>query len=87
MNNNEAKDNNPKMKVNFKMKDVHVGEMIRSELHKQGHTVNWLAEKVYCEKSNIYKLFHRKSIDLEQLMQISEILKHNFLRDCYEEKS
>jgi len=87
MNNNEAKDNNPKVKVNFKMKDVHVGEMIRSELRKQGHTVNWLAEKVYCEKSNIYKLFHRKSIDLEQLMQISVILKHNFLRDCYEEKS
>lgn len=68
------------------MKDVHVGEMIRQELRKQGRTVVWLASQVCCEKSNIYKLFGRKSIDLEQLMLISEILKHNFLRDCFEEK-
>lgn len=75
------------MQDNFKMKDVHVGEMIRFEMRKQGRTVNWLAENICCEKSNIYKLFNRKSIDLDQLMKISEILKHNFLRDCYEEKS
>lgn len=71
----------------FKMKNVHIGEMIRQELRKQGHTVNWLAEAICCEKSNIYKLFRRKSVDLDQLMTISEVLNHNFLRDCYEEKS
>ena len=72
--------------MNFIMKDVHVGEMIKLELRKQGRTVNWLASQIYCEKSNIYKLFRRKSIDLEQLMKVSEVLGHNFLRDCYEEK-
>jgi len=71
--------------MNFKMKDVHVGELIRTELRLQGRTVNWLAEQVCCEKSNIYKLFARKSVDLKQLMKISEVLKHNFLRDCFEE--
>lgn len=73
--------------MNFKMKDVHVGEMIRKEMLRQGRTVNWLATQIYCEKSNIYKLFRRKSVDLGQLMVISEVLHHNFLRDCYEEKS
>lgn len=68
------------------MKDVHVGKMIQDELRRQGRTVNWLASQIYCEKSNIYKLFHRKSIDLEQLMKISEVLGHNFLRDCFDEK-
>ena len=70
----------------FKMKDVHIGELILAEMKRQGRTVNWLASQIYCEKSNIYKLFHRKSVDLEQLMHISEVLQHNFLRDCFVEK-
>ncbi len=65
------------------MKDVHIGQLIKSELKRQGRTVSWLAEKIFCEKSNIYKMFRRKSIDLEQLMRISEALNHNFLKDCY----
>ena len=71
--------------MHFIMKDVHVGKMVHDELRRQGRTVNWLAEQIYCEKSNIYKLFRRKSIDLVQLIKISEVLDHNFLRDCYEE--
>jgi hypothetical protein len=31
-------------------------------------------------------LFKRKSIDFEQLLKISEVLNHNFLSDCYEER-
>lgn len=69
----------------FKMNDVHIGSMIKQELQKQGRTVNWFANEIYCEKSNVYKMFRRKSIDLLQLMKISEVLGHNFLRDCYEE--
>ena len=65
------------------MKDVHIGQLIKSELKRHGRTVSWLAAKIFCEKSNIYKLFRRKSIDLEQLMRISEALNHNFLKDCY----
>ena len=72
--------------MKFIMKDVHVGKMIQDELRRQGRTVNWLAAQIYCEKSNIYNLFRRKSIDLEQLMKISEVLGHNFLRDCFDEK-
>lgn len=71
--------------MGFKMKDVHVGELIYAELKRQGRTVNWFASQIYCEKSNIYKLFRRKSIDLGQLMMISEVLNHNFLRDCFSE--
>lgn len=73
--------------MNFTMKrDVHIGEMIRQEMVSQGRSVAWLASKICCEKSNIYKLFKRKSVDVEQLMLISTTLKHNFLRDCFEEK-
>lgn len=71
--------------MQFVMKDVHIGSMIQQELNYQGCTVNWFAKEIYCEKSNVYKMFKRKSIDLAQLMKISEVLNHNFLKDCYEE--
>jgi len=73
--------------MDFKMKNVHIGEMIRGEMRQQGRTVSWLATQICCENSNIYKMYKRKSIDLEQLMKISEALGHNFLRDCFEEKT
>jgi hypothetical protein len=68
------------------MKEFHIGKMIQDELGRQGRTVVWLAKEIYCEKSNVYKLFKRKSIDFEQLLKISEVLNHNFLSDCYEER-
>ena len=69
----------------FTMKDVHVGKMIQDELTRQGRSVMWLSKQIYCEKSNIYKMFKRKSIDVQQLMHISEAMQHNFLKDCFEE--
>lgn len=71
--------------MKFIMKDVHIGNMIHEELLRQGRTVTWFAKEIYCEKSNIYKMFKRKSIDLAQLIKVSEALDHNFLRDCFEE--
>ena len=71
--------------MDFKMKDVHIGNLIQEELTRQGRTVNWFAKGIYCEKSNVYKMFKRKSIDMAQLMKISEVLSHNFLKDCFEE--
>lgn len=71
--------------MNFVMKDVNIGQMIQAELVRQGRSVVWLAREIYCEKSNVYKMFKRKSIDMTQLMRISEVLHHNFLRDCFDE--
>ena len=71
--------------MGFVMKDVYIGQMIQDELIRQGRTVNWFAKGICCEKSNVYKLFKRKSLDLAQLMKVCELLNHNFLKDCYEE--
>ena len=67
-----------------KMKYVHIGNLIHGELKRQGRNAQWLANQIYCEKSNVYKMFKRKSIDLDQLIRISEALQHNFLKDCFE---
>ena len=67
-------------------KNLHIGNMIQQEMENQGRTVAWLAKSIYCEKSNIYKLFKRESIGSDQLMRISEVMGHDFLSDCYEIK-
>lgn len=72
--------------MKFTMNNVNIGELIHAEMVRQNRSVIWLAKEIYCEKSNVYKLFRRKSIDLAQVMRISELLGHNFLRDCFTEE-
>lgn len=59
---------------------VHIGELIEEELRKQERTVTWFAEKLCYERTNVYSIFKRQSIDTELLIRISRILNHNFLR-------
>ena len=66
-------------------KEFHVGKMIQEELKRQGRSASWLAKSIYCERSNIYKLFSRESIGVDQLIRISEVMDHDFLKDLYEE--
>ena len=68
-------------------KDIHIGRLIQHELDRQGRSASWLAKSIYCERSNIYKLFQRESIGIDQLMRISEAMEHDFLKDCYEERN
>ena len=70
--------------VAFK-KNLHIGHMIQTELERQGRSASWLAKSIFCERSNIYKLFNRESISVDQLMRISEVMDHDFLKDCYED--
>ncbi len=57
---------------------IHIGPLIESELHHQERTVTWLAGKLYCDRTNIYKIFKKKSIDTELLLRISVVLHYNF---------
>ncbi len=57
---------------------IHIGKIIEAELHRQERSVTWFANKLYCDRTNIYSIFKRKSIDTELLLRISGILGHNF---------
>lgn len=57
---------------------VHIGKIIEAELHRQERSVTWFTKKLYCERTNVYSIFKRQSIDTELLLRISQILKHNF---------
>ncbi|MBQ8361007.1 MAG: XRE family transcriptional regulator [Bacteroidaceae bacterium] len=65
------------------MKDI--GELIKEELIRQERSVSWLARKLSCDRSNIYRIFQKQSIDTSVLKRISIILNHDFFVDLSNE--
>ena len=60
---------------------LHIGHMVKSVFDESGLSVAEFARKIHCERTNVYKIFNRQSIDVEILVKISEALEHNFLAD------
>ena len=58
-----------------------IGTMIKEELERQERTVSWLARKLNCDRSNIYRLFQKHSIDTALLQRLSVILGRDFFSD------
>ncbi len=57
---------------------VHIGKVIESELRRQERSVTWFARKLCCERTNVYSIFKRESIDTSLLLKICLVLHHNF---------
>ncbi|WP_245208243.1 XRE family transcriptional regulator [Bacteroides faecium] len=57
---------------------IHIGKLIEEELRRQERSVSWFAKKLYCDRTNVYSIFKRSSIDTELLLRISIILNRNF---------
>lgn len=64
-----------------KLPRVHIGEIIREEMERQERSVSWLARKLYCDRTNVYKIFRRSTIDTDLLMRISVALEHDFFSE------
>ena len=62
--------------------EVHIGAIVKEVFDNSGLTVTELARKLHYERSNIYAIFNRKTIDVELLASLSVILNHNFLEDA-----
>ncbi|MDR3367170.1 MAG: XRE family transcriptional regulator [Prevotellaceae bacterium] len=57
---------------------VHIGELIKAKMQEDGRSASWLAEKLHCDRSNIYRIYRTHHIDTEQLLYISTLLSHDF---------
>ena len=64
---------------------IHIGSLIEQELRRQDRSVTWLASELHCDRTNVYKVFKKKSMDTRLLVKISIILQHNFFLDYAEE--
>lgn len=66
-----------------------IGLLIKEELEKQERSISWFARKLSCDRSNIYRLFQKDSVDTGLLLRISILLNHDFFSDlseCIKEK-
>lgn len=60
---------------------VQIGVMIREDLQKQNKSVLWLAENLKCNRSHVYRMFARNSMDTKLLLRISRLLQHDYFAD------
>lgn len=67
------------------MKSPAIGELIKRELSRQERTVVWFANRLSCDRTNVYRIFAKTSIDTELLVRISIVLEHNFFADIASE--
>lgn len=65
-------------KFNPQVPAIHVGSLIQQVLSQQRYTASWLAKRLYCDRTNIYKIFRKTSVDCELLLKISVALNFNF---------
>jgi len=60
--------------------NVHIGQEIKAEMTRQGRRVTWLAEQLHCDRTNIYKIYNKPSIDCLLLFRISKLLNVDFVK-------
>ena len=73
------------VETKFKAKSMNIGKHIHEILKKQGKSAAWLAKEIPCERTNVYNIFKRKSLDARLLMRISIILQHDFFKELSED--
>ena len=62
-----------------------IGILIREELERQERSISWFARKLACDRSHVYRIFQRDSIDTGMLFRISRLLDHDFFTDLSEQ--
>lgn len=63
------------------MADFHVGHIIKAVFDEQGRKINWFAEKMCCNRTNIYKMFEKQNLDSGIIARASKALEHDFFLD------
>lgn len=57
---------------------IHVGSIIKETLQKKGKSVTWFANEMCCTRTNVYKIFRKKSIDTDIIWRASQVLEYDF---------
>lgn len=60
---------------------LHIGHLIKSVFDETGMTVAEFARRIHTARPNVYSIFERYDIGVEQLVIISFVLNHNFFDD------
>ena len=61
--------------------NLHIGHLIKSVFDESGMTISEFARQIHLERTTVYSVFERPTVDVLLLVKISLVLKHNFLSD------
>lgn len=64
---------------------ANIGLNIKMEMQRQERSVSWLAKKLNCNRTAIYRIYNKNSIDTALLTKISIILHRNFFIELCDE--
>lgn len=65
------------------LKDIHIGKLIAERLKASGLSHAEFARRINVERTTVYNILRNKSIDIERLLLISEVLEYNFIENVY----
>ena len=66
-------------------KDVHIGTEIKRVLKERNMSVTEFAKRICCHRKNVYDIFNRKTLDIDRIISISELLNYDFIHELYTE--
>lgn len=64
---------------------IHVGEIVAEVMYQKHVSKQDFADEIGTDRSNVYRILKKDSIETNQLYRISKNLKHNFFRDLADE--
>ena len=65
------------------LKNKFIGAIIREKVDEQGMSYAEFARRINCARTSLYNIFNSKSIDVERLIQISQVLEYDFIHEVY----
>lgn len=63
------------------IENLHIGKMIAERLEEVGMRKAEFARRIHTSRQNINTLLNRKSLDVDLLLRIGEVLKFDFLKE------
>lgn len=63
----------------------HLGHRIRTVFESNQMSVSEFARQIHCERTNVYTIFNRRTIDTDLLARICKVLEYNFFGDVMKE--
>lgn len=64
---------------------MHIGQLVKKVLKDKRISIREFASIANSERTNMYRILNRESIDLSVLERYSRILNYNFFQDLSEE--
>jgi len=71
------------MKKETAIHNIHIGSIIKAKATEKGISETKLANMINCHISNVHYIYKKKSINTEQLWQISMALEYDFFTEIY----